>query len=206
MVQLSFDARAVVFQSGFRTIRRAYRTSVAAFSEQLRELDENYRALEQDAIDGMLPEPFDGEPDEFELIDYQRATVGEALREIRQAFLVALYHYWERSVVRWTKTKYVANDAYAWLVKAGAHPDEKGLEQLRNIVNCIKHDDGSGLWKLRRELLPGVNTKKAAREVHLALTDDIVEEYFTTVLRSGFQPKPFMLPPLPNTPNLNSDA
>jgi hypothetical protein len=72
---------------------------------------------------------------------------------VRKAFIIVIYHLWERGAQRWVpqaRKKQSHSHLVAALTEASIVIDKDGLEELRLLVNCLKHnsEDGMGLNSL----------------------------------------------------------
>lgn len=121
----------------------------------------------------------------------------DSLNTLRHAFIVLTYHSWERSMLRLARPnkhnhKELVKDATA----LGFLFDDIALENLKNLVNVIKHsskNSGPKLYNMRRDLFAlefdpfasRPSTGKPSTTVdwteHLVITDDNVEEAFLAV-------------------------
>jgi hypothetical protein len=70
-----------------------------------------------------------------------------------KTFITVIYHLWERGAQRWVpqaRKKQNHSHLVAALTEASIVIDKDGLEELRLLVNCLKHnsEDGMGLNSL----------------------------------------------------------
>ncbi|OKO83550.1 hypothetical protein [Bradyrhizobium sp. NAS96.2] len=77
-------------------------------------------------------------------------------RIYRQAFLISLYHLWERELLNMMPKKdYKDEDVFEFLKNKGFSPDEANLAALRLAANVAKHSGGTSadqLYQLRPDL------------------------------------------------------
>lgn len=198
MVKMKFNALGFLFQSGLKDIRRGYIVSTSAFAPQLADISDRENQLHARQMMGTEPPVEDGDISEAEFLEHERETIGDALKHIREAFLMALYHYWEREVAVWMRKPYEADTAYQFLRSEGLQADTKLLEELRQIMRCLKHDKGAALWELRPDYFPSVRvaqgekpTNREAGYLELRLPDDAFDTYYAAVRASGHQEIPF---------------
>jgi hypothetical protein len=115
-----------------------------------------------------------------------------ALQVIRQSFAIALYHHWERSVMRWMGLKnYDYEKAYAWLKEQGM-PVEEGIEDLRILMRVVKHEKANDELLTRRadlynsklpDFVPRLLPAYEGQFLHIS--DDAMTGFFTAVRGSG---------------------
>jgi hypothetical protein len=110
---------------------------------------------------------------------------------VREAFVIALFHFWERQANRWLGvSRYDEKAAIELLIGLGRNPDKAALNLLMNLANCLKHgssDKPKGACNLlmasHSELLEEVDGLPGAD--NLRINDALVAHLFKAVLRSG---------------------
>lgn len=103
MAELSFNLRGYIFQNGIEVLRRSAQTGLTALSNEDDKLDQQLKAYRQSG-------KFEGEHDDEGFIFWERdgilehgiASANEAAAELRKAFAIAAYHFWERMVRSWS--------------------------------------------------------------------------------------------------------
>jgi hypothetical protein len=188
-------------------VRAAFREACAPFHLELQEIEQEANDFQRRVEAGNAQwEDYDEETgagrhygEEF---GERRHEAEEALLLIRNAFAIVIYHLWERGAQRWVpqvRKKPNHNHLITALTEASIVIDKTGLEELRLLVNCLKHnsEDARKLYELRRDLF---STDFVPGEIHPAtgkplvnidwaekvvLTDDNVEEFLRVVQDSG---------------------
>jgi len=138
-----------------------------------------------------------------EVFSERTSDSNDALLVLRKAFVIVIYHYWERGALRWvshSKKRHNHGDLVEALQSNGVSLDVEGLNQLNMLVNCLKHNSrksGPDLYRARHDLFePGIDpsathpgTGKLFRNLdwaeNIVLIDDNMEQFFTTVRSSA---------------------
>lgn len=179
------------FQLGLRTIEQAYRSSKDAFERNLAGTEAEWRRMagvpseqETDDVayyrDHLIDEAFDAE---------------QGLRLMREAFALAVYHYWEKEMclhlgIRGKDAKNHANIMEVVVKDGRIEPDRAGLERLRLIANTIKHGLGQPLYAEAPYLFVDEGRQLETDDRHgwhafLRLRDEDVRAGFAAVRASG---------------------
>jgi hypothetical protein len=192
----------IAFTIGVSAIDGAYQTSRKAFEDQISALharwQEHQAAVE--AGNAVTVEENEETGAYFDFGEHIGEMVHEAeegLRLVREAFVLSLYHYWEKKACELLHIKHYTQDAVFAAAKQHSRLDidEPGIDRLRRIANCIKHDKGKTLFKEEAGMF------EAGRVVDpedplgwhdaLQLRDEDVENGFTAVRSSGPKAKPW---------------
>lgn len=199
--------RRALFDHRIRQMRAAFHAACAPFFQELEEIKQEADDFQRRVDAGTAQwEEYDEETgagrhygEEF---GERRLEAEAAILLVRKAFVIVIYHLWERGARRWApqaRRKPNHADLVAALTEALIVIDKAGLEELRLLVNCLKHnsEDARKLYVLRGNLFesdfdpdsihpatgkPFTNIDWAEKVV---LTDDNVEHYFRVVQNSG---------------------
>ena len=128
----------------------------------------------------------------------------DALRLIREAFAITLFHFWERQAKGWAGagSHYDHAKITGKLKERGYAPDEGQLELLQLVANVAKHSAGSSarkLYRVRKELFRdprrsgtpyighGDGEEPPYEPVYddLLVSEPLIESFFEAVRRSG---------------------
>lgn len=198
-----YNRRGQVYQSGLAAIRLAAETAEASLRA---ELTRKHQALAAyNAAPEIIAEYEDGvmvwHLDRVLWTDIERLT--EALHELRRAFALSAYHYWETSVYRWHHLAYGAGakkrlgpheDLVKELAKLGqiepdlsfrVHPD---LEAVAKLANVLKHTSAdSWQWLIGQcpEPLKPLFPAPSDRHTPVMLTVAQLAWVFEVVSQSG---------------------
>ncbi|MHC2435292.1 hypothetical protein [Bradyrhizobium sp. USDA 4451] len=186
-----------LFRYQLGELRRAYRAAREASDVELKELEKKWEELES-RVDAGTAQLVEQDEEGNVVIDWGEQA-GEAFSEIegvqriyREAFLISLYHFWERELLKvMKKTQYKDQDTFAFLKNRGLSPDEPSLTALRLAANVAKHSGGKSaddLYKVRPDLF---DTKEMAKwndkpgHEYLLITDQVLDTFFEAVRKSG---------------------
>jgi len=152
MVAFNFNGHAVIFEAGLDTIEQGYAAAVTgitleidrkkgAFYDYNRHIENGGAPTEERDDDGYLIWSQD------QILEATIAVAEEALMSLRKAYVVAIYHHWERSALKWTSRKNEKHDDLARLVLAMGYPIDPHLHAVRDLANLLKHDNDR--WGLK---------------------------------------------------------
>ena len=164
--------RRWLFQHNLDDIDAAYRAAANAHTNRDVEIEEMVRQRLGLATEDPFPEWNDGDDEDpiGRLYDdagemEERATRGAHL--VRKAFLIALFHHWERHCnSQMGKAAYINTEVEKWLESEGRDGLYNPLRQLQNAANCAKHGPGKAcklLFEDRPDLFPTARTGADAR-------------------------------------------
>ncbi len=173
--------RFLRFEVGFIELISAYRRAMRSHRDTVEDPHSATLALlaRLDDLDSTLSVD--------DLTAYVEAEADAAMAVVRQAFLVSLFHFWERQVLTWSgRERYDHAAAMSWLGSNGGAPDAQLLRRLELACHVAKHGPGSSSQKLLA-LEPDHfrASDDADGECVLEITDDQVESYFHAVFKSA---------------------
>lgn len=202
-----FSLRGYVYQGGLDCIRLAAQSGQNSLQEAISSKYEQLREYEENGV-------FVGERDEDGEIFWEKSEIlkldidrlQEAILELRRAFALSAYHYWEVAVYQWyhqdnpqSEKKNLGNyeglkRALECLAKKDAalhNIPDKNLSIVSRISNVIKHTSESSAADLKKNIpdeLAGV--LKTTSKVNGFLPQIHLEEHhlnwiFDVVARSG---------------------
>lgn len=191
MAALSFDLRGYIFQSGLDVLRAGFASASRALADDLARIDADLVTYEQSGV-------FEGERDEEgyllwdreQLLNIDREMALEAQGDLRKAFALSAYHYWERSARRWTENQKDDHDGLVKKVLAAGIPIHGDLGKVHALANTLKHDSeksGAALAAIWPEALPAGFLRPRTGDWYgaVALTDEHVGEVLDIVGASG---------------------
>lgn len=193
----TFGMWSWLFRYRLGELRLAYRGAREASDLELNELEKKWNDLESRVKAGtaqLVEEDEDGNV----VIDWGEQA-GEAFSEVegvqriyREAFLISLYHFWERELLKtMKKAQYNDQEAFAFLKNMGLTPDEPNLTALRLAANVAKHSGGRSaddLHKVRPDLFDTTEMAKwndKPGHEYLVITDQVLDTFFEAVRKSG---------------------
>tara|TARA_R110002020_G_scaffold25225_6_gene82117 strand:- start:1791 stop:2411 length:621 start_codon:yes stop_codon:yes gene_type:complete len=195
---------AALFSNKVDRLRLAFHAAVAPFHSELAELQTQHdaHAAKVQAKQAVWEE-FDEETGSGwsfgEDLAERREDADDALLTIRKAFVMAVYHLWERSAQRWGKSDDDHKGLVKALAKAGIGVDSR-LGELHLLVNCLKHNSKKAAPELFANVpslfapdfdpnaLNTITGKPFSRidwAENIVLTDADVDRYLDVVLNSA---------------------
>jgi hypothetical protein len=178
--------RVFFFQFGIRQLEEVYRISIDGMAAKRTEHEKELRQLQDPKMQEEIESRYSEESIEPEYaIQFKIEQNEESLQPLRQAFLMALYHHWERSVLSWSGRSDLVG-IYSWFRENNIPLDEQHMEDLRELMRVIKHEKGESLFRRRPDLF----LHGSQRHEDLHLTEDNMAEFFKAVRVSGLQPLP----------------
>jgi hypothetical protein len=135
-----------MYQDGVNSIRLSYDSAARALKlDTERAYDEisDYNAKVLAGDQSGIERDEDGQVlwDEADVLVHRSLQAEDALNTLRKAFVIVLYHHWERSVREWVKSKNGKHDALVTAAAAIGQPTDPLLDDLRLLVNTLKHDN-----------------------------------------------------------------
>jgi hypothetical protein len=106
---------------------------------------------------------------------------------VRKAFLVSLFHAWERFANAETGMKQYGHPK-KWLVARGHQDCARSIVEMQKAANCAKHGPGNSckeLFRLRRDLFPDVLDAARASESKLRIDHDLLMRFFEMVRKAA---------------------
>ncbi|AEH86626.1 hypothetical protein Mesop_2148 [Mesorhizobium opportunistum WSM2075] len=195
MVQLNFNFHGYRFQESTKILYASFRLAVQALRADVERAQNEAVAYQKylDAGGEWIGEREDGHViwDQEQVLDMQIEASDEALMALRKAFVIALYHYWERAIRVSTGDDKAKHDVLVALASAKGITIKPGLSPVRDLVNLLKHDNARWGIALRQSwsnlFHPGFQPGAARVDWYNAvtLTDDDVALVFETVAGSG---------------------
>ncbi len=198
MAKLFFNAHAHSFQSGLRTLQSSYKVSSDALRNALIVARHSAQAYEDAVRED--PSAWIGEEEGGEILwcqsqfnEMEIEQTEAALMSLRKAYAIAIYHFWERSAIRWTEAHKSHHNKLAELCIKCGHPIHIKLCNIQYLANSLKHNSQEYGKKLRTawpDVIPGRPQKfGSATEWYdsIHLTDAHIQEIFEVLYASGPQ-------------------
>lgn len=196
MVALIFNVHGFVFQQGVQILGEAYHTASDALSSEWERAQDEARAYINGVEAGEIE--WIGERDEDGFIiwdreqenEYQIEAKRDALQALRKAFVIAIYHHWERSARSWSNDDKRDHAKLVKSVQKMGYPLHPRLEAVRDLANLLKHDNSSRGEQLRASW-PEVIRPRSAKLGRpswydmVLLTDAHLSEAFNIIAASG---------------------
>jgi hypothetical protein len=191
MAQFPLSFTSFVYNSGVDRLERAFSISIEQIEAEQVEAYSAYKAYVDSGEDDSEYE-HDGEDSylirstAFEL-EQTSTDIALSAQVVREAFIVAAYHYWERYAVAWTGKR-----GFKDLSKASPYPHHAKLNTLGELSNHVKHSIEAGRVVALHKAWPELFTTAPYKipqtgEYHwmLNIRNEHVREAFEIVRGSG---------------------
>ena len=196
VVQLNFNFHGYRFQESAKIVHASFRSAAQALRADVERAENEAVAYQKYLDEGgeWIGEREDGHVlwDQEQVLDMRIEAGNEALMALRKAFVIALYHYWERAIrVSTGGNDRAKHDELVALAIAMGITIRPGLAAIRDLVNLLKHDNAKWGNALRRSwsnlFHPGFQPSAVRADWYNAvtLTDDDVALVYETVAGSG---------------------
>ncbi|ANH05029.1 hypothetical protein shn_13915 [Shinella sp. HZN7] len=172
-------------------LQSAYRASLAGLKHSEAEIEARVRDELGLGPDDEWPHGDDADPEDPVGSVYERAGELDAQAKrgapmVRTAFLIALFHAWERHCNTTMKTMtYVTTDVNSVLQRDGHGSSCDDVEYLQLAANCAKHGPGKScraLFRKRPDLFPTATSETNASHSTLSIEDATLTDFFETIL------------------------
>lgn len=197
MAALNFNFEGYVFQEGVRVLINAYEAAAGALDQAWQQARDDRAAyvggVERGDIEWKGERDEEGYTiwDQEAVHDYEIESKVEAKIALRKAFVLSLYHHWERSARSWTNDDRRDHDKLVPLVERLGYPVSPRLAAVRDLANLLKHDNdkrGDQLLESWPEVLPKVRRHPDRRTdwyEAVQLTEAQLTEAFNIIAASG---------------------
>jgi hypothetical protein len=152
MAKLDFSMRGFAYESGLECLRDSFSAAVQGIRNQIREETEAWRSSTGD-YDEPIQYTEDGSVifDPSDVYQYKMEALEEAHAELRKAFAIAIYHYWERKIRVFCKLsdgKHAEVEAAAATLGIQIPTD---FARVHRLANALKHNNRGSLKALHRQ-------------------------------------------------------
>jgi hypothetical protein len=154
-MKLNFDAQGYWFQEGLKVLRSSFHSAVEALEGGVKNAQSQaaqYSASVDAGGERIGERDEDGHVlwDQEDVLRMRLETCEEALMALRKAFVISVYHHWERWIRAWTGSGHSADHdkLVRRAIEKGLIVHEK-LDAVRNLTNVLKHNKGTSgenLW------------------------------------------------------------
>lgn len=164
------------FHHGLDMLLHAYRTSNSQPKRDRERVGREWKSLLASIENEDVAS--DAEGNRNRLIDLD-ATSKVAMKLIREAFVISLFHFWEREAQALVGAKgYKHERVMSALVNRGLSPECETLHTLQLVANVAKHSAGSSATKLYEKRPDLFIDAVAAGPLQISYKDDEVAPAF----------------------------
>ncbi|RRH94244.1 hypothetical protein EH240_27575 [Mesorhizobium tamadayense] len=192
MAPLPYAFRAWLFLQALDDIQAAYKAAAQALSSRPDEIEEEVRRRLGIGPTDAFPDRNDDNEEDYVGRLYDEAGDLEERADrgahfVRKAFLIALFHHWERHCNAELKRATYGHPR-GWLSQRGKSPYAKEILELERAANCAKHGpvhSCQNLFKMAPDLFPTVATAAKASERTLAIDGSTLDRFFEVVRKAA---------------------
>ena len=191
------DLARILFRSGLDRVENAYRATIEPVEDVKSRADSIARQAFGLSLGEIPPEVSieeDGSfsPDFSDSVYTVEYEAEETSSLIREAFLITLFHFWEKQSNLWLGvrgTTYNHLCTMAWLKSQNYLPNELEIRKLQFAANCVKHGPGKAchtLYGLDQSFFarPAVSSMGSSRNF-VQTTIPMMDSFFEVVRQSG---------------------
>lgn len=142
MAKIRFDFRHYTFEHGLRMLEKGYTAARDTLLVEIEHIETEARAYDESVANGgeWIGEREDDHIlwEQSQVYDAQINDAHHPLFEVRKAFVIALYHHWERSAAEW-KGSYATHEKLAEFCASKGYGLSPDLDAVRHLANHLKH-------------------------------------------------------------------
>lgn len=196
MTSLNWNYHGYVYQEGVSVLIAAYQAAADALHEEWERSKEEAIAYQEGVASGereWIGEMEDGSVlwDQEQVHEMEIESKLEGQAALRKAFVLSIYHHWERGARTWTGNDDRDHDKLVKAVKALGIEVSPRLVAVKDLANLLKHDNdkrGADLLKSWPEVLPNL-TKWGENRTDwygaVRLSDNHLTDAFNIIAASG---------------------
>lgn len=153
-MELDFSARGFMYESGIDCLRDSFTAAAMGIQDKIRQETEAWEAsVESGEYEEQLQYADDGSTlfDPADVYNNKMETLQEAYAELRKAFAIAIYHYWERKIRAFCK---LSDGNHADVEAAAARLGIQipaDFAKVHRLANALKHNNRGSLKALHKE-------------------------------------------------------
>lgn len=189
MAKLGFDMRGYAFKAGLDVLRTGYASASKALTADIERVQAEAAAYEaSDEFIGEIDDEGNRLWEQDQILSMQQETTEEALQALRKAYVLALYHHWERAVQAYTASgKSADHEKLVKRAPAKGIPLHARLGVVRDLANAMKHNKGGSLQQCWPDVLAYGARSREPKDWYEAiqLEDAYVAEIFEIIEQSG---------------------
>jgi hypothetical protein len=149
---LGFNTAGYDLARGIDILVDSLKTSTDALAARHAQTAKDYAAYETGVADGSIKRIGEYEEgigwiwEQSEHYDYDLETIAEVLATMNKAHVVALYHHWERVILRWAKIQKpkkkgnVNHEDLCGAIEAAGFKVHPRMAAIRDLNNALKHN------------------------------------------------------------------
>jgi hypothetical protein len=192
---IPFNIAGYRFERGLQTLRESFEAAMRGVLQARQAIEAELTEYRQSLENGAK---WIGERDDDGYRLWDRETLlemdleesAEAVDELRKAFVLAAYHFWERTIRSYCETDKNTHDVLVETATQSGIAVRQDLQRVQHLANVLKHNNrrwGERLIESWPEVLPaGLQpTGRIDWYMCVSLTDGHVGDVFEVILNSG---------------------
>ncbi|MDX0488826.1 hypothetical protein GOC53_00825 [Sinorhizobium medicae] len=189
MIKIFSYLRHYQFEHGLRMLEKGYIAARDALQAEIERVKIEAVAYEEALANGgeWIGEREDGYIlwEQSQAYEAEINNVTHALFELRKAFVIALYHHWERSAAEWKGGGYASHDELAKYCASEGYGPSPELSAVQCLANHLKHGPNSSRDWLDRLRKNYPSFLSHGQGFLFGLSEDDLYKVAATILASG---------------------
>ena len=152
MAKLNFSMRGFIYESGLDCLRDSFTAAVEGIQVKLREESEAWDSETGDyGIETQFAENGSVVFDPGDVYSYKVEALEDAHVELRKAFAIAIYHFWERKMRTYGKLEKGNHKIFTEVAESLGIMIPSEFARVYRLANALKHNSAGTLNKLHDE-------------------------------------------------------
>lgn len=152
MAKLDFSMRGFIYESGLDCLRDSFTAAVEGIQVKLQEESEAWDSETGDyAIEPQFAENGSVVFDPGDVYSYKVEALEDAHVELRKAFAIAIYHFWERKMRTYGKLEKGNHKIFTEVAESLGIKIPSEFARVYRLANALKHNSAGTLNKLHDE-------------------------------------------------------
>lgn len=149
MAKLNFNVRGFMYESGIDCLRDSFAAAAKGIQDQIREESDAWDSQSGDyAEEPQYAEDGSTLFDPGDIYSYKMESLEEAYAELRKAFAITIYHYWERRIRVYAKLPNGNHEKLAAASETLGYAVRPDFARVHRLANALKHNNADCLNKL----------------------------------------------------------
>ncbi|MGO8024846.1 hypothetical protein [Rhizobium leguminosarum] len=152
MAKLDFSMRGFGYESGIDCLRDSFTAAAKGIQDKIREEAEAWDSQSGDyEIEPDYAEDGSTLFDPADVYTYKIEVLQDAYAELRKAFAITIYHYWERKMRSYGKLQKGDHEKFAEVARSLGIEMPSEFARVHRLANALKHNSAGTLNKLHEE-------------------------------------------------------
>lgn len=152
MAKLDFSMRGFIYESGLDCLRDSFTAAVEGIQVKLREESEAWDSETGDyGIETQFAENGSVVFDPGDVYSYKVEALEDAHVELRKAFAIAIYHFWERKMRTYGKLEKGDHKIFTEVAESLGIEIPSEFARVYRLANALKHNNAQCINNLHKE-------------------------------------------------------